>query len=249
MARNKIYFISDLHLGVDTKIPSDERELLVFDWLNEIEDSAEEIYLLGDIFDYWFEYSEVVPKGFILLLGKLKELRLKNIPIYFFTGNHDMWVFDYFNDFLDIPTFRKEIIKTIKGKKFYLAHGDTGKVNFMIILLKIYSQINSWQWCFARIHPNTGIKIMKFFSVLSRNSHSEYEKIFVPEKEILLNFAQSYIETDPEIDYFVFGHRHIPKQILLKNKKSQFINLGDWVEHFTYGVFDGENFELKTFKK
>lgn len=247
--KKKIYFASDFHLGYDGNISSKEREIKLVKWLNSIEDNAAEIYLLGDIFDYWFEYKEVIPQGFNLLLGKLLELRLKDIPIYFFTGNHDMWVFNYFEDELDIITYRKPIVKDIFGKKFYLGHGDgLGDVPFLDKLMKHTFSNRILQWLFARIHPNTGIKIMKYFSNKSRNSHSEYEKEFKLEKEYLVNYAIEYLKKDSKIDFFVFGHRHIPVKIDLPGSNSKFINLGDWIYNFSYGVFDGETFKLEFYE-
>lgn len=247
--KKKIYFASDFHLGYDGAFSSKEREIKLVSWLNNIEGSAAEIYLLGDVFDYWFEYKEVIPQGFNLLLGKLKELRLKGIPIYFFTGNHDMWVFNYFQDELDIKTYRKPLVKEILGKKFYLAHGDgLGNIPFLDNLMKYTFSNKLLQWLFARIHPNTGIRIMKYFSNLSRNSHSEYDKKFNVEKEFLVNYSIEYLKTDNTIDFFVFGHRHIPIQIDLPNSKTKFINLGDWIYNFSYGVFDGETFKLEFYE-
>ncbi len=245
MVRNKIYFASDFHLGYDGRLSSKERELHIVNWLDEVSIDALEIYLLGDIFDYWFEYREVVPRGFTLLLGKLRELRNDNIDIFFFTGNHDMWVFDYFENEMNIPTIRKPIIKELKGKKFFLAHGDgLGNVSFLDRLMQVGFSNKVLQWLFARIHPNTGIKIMKYFSNLSRNSHSEYEVQYKEGKEYLVDFAEDYLRKDNTIDYFVFGHRHIVLNIILSNHKSHFINLGDWIGHFSYGVFDGEEFKI-----
>ena len=248
-AEKKIFFASDFHLGSDGKISSKDREKKVVKWLNSIEKEMEALYLMGDIFDYWFEYKEVVPRGFTLLLGKLHDLRLKGIPIVFFTGNHDMWFFDYLEKEMDISIHKKPVIKTINNKKFFLAHGDgLGKVPFGDKLMKSVFSNKFAQWLFARIHPNTGIKIMKFFSNLSRNSHSEYEKEFVPESEFLVQFAEEYLKKHNSIDYFVFGHRHIPVKYKLSNDKSYLIHLGDWIDNFSYGEFDGKNFNIKKYE-
>ncbi len=244
-ANKKIYFASDFHLGVDYKKNSQEREIMLVNWLESIKNTAEEIYLMGDIFDYWFEYKEVVPRGFVMLLGKLKQLRLEGIPIFLFIGNHDMWIFDYFEKELDIPTFRKPIVKKLLGKKFYLAHGDgLGNVPFREKLMKRAFSNYILQWLFARIHPNTGIAIMKYFSNASRMSHSEEEKSYMEGKEYLEYFAEQYTKNDNYVDYFVFGHRHIVLKKILSNGKSTLINLGDWISHFSYGVFDGTTFEI-----
>jgi UDP-2,3-diacylglucosamine hydrolase len=246
--RKKVFFASDLHLGIDTTISSKDRELLMVSWLSEIEDEACGIYLLGDIFDHWFDYREVVPKGFTLLLGKLKYLRLKGIPIYFFTGNHDMWVFDYFEKELDIPTYKKPIIREIYGKCFYLAHGfGLDNASLSERLMKKMFASPFFQWLYARIHPNTGISIMKYFSRMSRNSHSEYKNDFNPETEKMLAFAEEILDKNTNIDYFVFGHRHIPAKIKMSKDKTEFINIGDWITNFTYGVFDGKEFIIERY--
>jgi len=250
ISKKKIYFASDFHLGHDSKLSSKEREKMLVNWLSDIEKDAEQIYLLGDIFDYWFEYKEVVPRGFTLLLGKLNELVQKGISIFFFTGNHDMWVFDYFERELEIPTIRKPIVKDIYGKRFFLAHGDgIGKVSFLDNLMKKGFSNNILQWLYARIHPNMGIKLMKYFSNLSRNSHSENEENYQPGEELLVNYAKSYLEKDSSIDFFIFGHRHIVIDMELDDNKTRFINLGDWISHFSYGVFDGEKFAIKYYEK
>lgn len=247
-AVKKVFFASDFHLGIDTGISSSERELMIVNWLSEIENEASEIYLLGDIFDHWFDYREVVPKGFTLILGKLKYLRLKGIPIYFFTGNHDMWIFDYFEKELDIPTYRNAVIRQILGKCFYLAHGfglENAKLSERL-MKKMFSS-PFFQWLYARIHPNTGISIMKYFSRMSRNSHGEYVQSFDPETDQMLALAEDIQKKNKQIDYFVFGHRHIPIQIKMSKNKAEFINIGDWITNFTYGVFDGNEFKIERF--
>jgi UDP-2,3-diacylglucosamine hydrolase len=248
MQGKKIFFASDFHLGSDGKFSSKEREKIIVEWLSSIENKAEAIYLMGDIFDYWFEYKEVVPRGFTLLLGKLHDLRLKGVPVIFFTGNHDMWIFDYLEKEMDIQVKRKPVIEIFNNKIFFLAHGDgLGNVPLGDKLMKIAFSNSFLQWLFARIHPNTGIRIMKFFSNVSRNTHSEYSEEFIQEKEFLLQFAEDYIKNDDSIDYFVFGHRHIPVKYPLSNSRSFMVNLGDWIENFTYGEFDGEQFNIRKY--
>lgn len=244
----KVFFASDFHLGIDAAISTRDRELIIVSWLSEIEDEASGIYLLGDIFDHWFDYKEVVPKGFTLLLGKLKYLRLKGIPVYFFTGNHDMWVFDYFEKELDIPTYRSAVIREISGKCFYLAHGfGLNNAGISERLMKKMFSSPFFQWLYARIHPNTGIAIMKYFSRLSRNSHSVHEQDFNPETDKMLAFAEDVIKKNNKIDYFVFGHRHVPIKMKMSNAGTEFINIGDWLTHFTYGVFDGTDLKIERY--
>ena len=244
-----IYFASDFHLGSDAEMPSKDREKIIVSWLDKIENDAAALYLMGDIFDYWFEYAEVAPRGFLLLLGKLAQMRMKGIPIFFFTGNHDMWVFDYLKDEIGMQIISKPVVKKIKGKNFLLAHGDgLGKVPFGDRLMKAAFSNKILQWLFARIHPNSGIRIMKFFSNLSRKSHKGYDENFIATKEYLVGYSEDFLKNDNNIDYFVFGHRHIPVIHLLSNGESKMINLGDWISNFTYGIFDGNEFKLEKYE-
>ena len=246
--RNKVFFASDFHFGIDVKYSSDEREKQVVEWLDSIKKEASAIFFLGDIFDYWFEYGTVIPKGFNRFLGKIRELRDEDIPLFFFTGNHDMWMFDYFPSYFGIPIYKKPVELEFGGKTFFLAHGDglgPGDRSYKFIKGIFSSKI--CQWLFARLHPNLGINLMKYFSKKSRNV-SEDSNVFLGEdKEWLVEFANNTIK-EKDIDYFIFGHRHLPLDVLLNNKKSRYINLGDWMNHNSYAVFDGQNLEIKFFK-
>ena len=243
----KTYFASDFHLGVDAVESSFDREKRICQWLDTVSQDADTIYLLGDLFDYWFEYNQAVPRGFVRFLGKLAEIRDKGIPIYAFTGNHDMWMFGYFEEELNIPVYRNPIIRDINNKKFFIGHGDglgPGDHGYKFIK-KVFSSGFS-QWLFARIHPNTGMRIMKYFSGKSRDMTSVPE-FLGEEKEWLIQYCKEQLQK-MDIDYFVFGHRHLPIDFLLPNNTSRYINLGDWLVHYTYGVYDGEEFQLKSFK-
>lgn len=244
----KTYFASDFHLGVDARLTSQEREKQIVRWLEMAARDAEAIYLVGDIFDFWFEYKRVIPKGFTRLLGKLAELTDNGIPIYYFTGNHDMWVFQYFEEELGIPTYRAPIEREIGGKKFLIGHGDglgPGDHGYKF-LKKVFSNKLS-QWVFARLHPNLGIHLGNYFSGTSRHKNKESATFLGEDQEWLCQYANESIQTK-DIDYFVFGHRHIPIDRLLKNGKSRYINLGEWLSHNSYAVFDGENISLERFE-
>lgn len=238
------YFASDFHLGIDARETSAQREKRIAHWLDDIGQSAEAIYLVGDLFDYWFEYGEAIPKGFTRILGKLAELTDSGIPVYAFTGNHDMWMFGYFEDELNIPVYKQPIVREIHGRKFMIGHGDglgPGDHGYKFIK-KVFSSPVS-QWVFARIHPNSGIRLMKYFSGKSRD-YTEVPEFLGAEREWLIQYCIKMLEST-HIDYFVFGHRHIPIDYLLPNGKSRYINLGDWLTHYTYGVFDGNEFRLE----
>lgn len=243
-----IYFASDLHLGVDLKKSSLEREKLFCDWLSSIASDATEIFLIGDLFDFWFEYSSVVPRGHVRLLGKLAELSDKGIPITVFIGNHDMWMFDYFEKELNIPVLRTPIRKEILGKQFIIGHGDglgPGDKGYKV-LKKIFAN-PVCQWLFARLHPNFGFGLARFWSARSREYTVE-EKFLGPEKEWLVQYSESKIIQDPNLDFLVFGHRHLPIECILSNGKTKYINTGDWMFHFSYGVFDGNELKLEFYK-
>lgn len=243
----KIYFASDFHLGINTQKTSRERERIICSWLDSIRHDAEKIYLIGDLFDFWFEYKRAVPKGFVRFLGKLAELKDAGISIEVFTGNHDMWLFDYFPSELGIPVHRKELIVEHDGKKFFIGHGDgkgPGDTGYKI-LKKIFAN-RVCQFLFARLHPNFGIGLADYLSRRSR-AMTEVEAFLGEDKEWLVLYANRKLDTLNDIDYFVFGHRHLPLDILLKNKKSRYINTGDWFKHYTYAVFDGSDISVRTF--
>ena len=244
----KTYFASDFHLGVNARLTSSEREKQIVRWLDMIARDAHAIYLVGDVFDFWFEYKTVVPKGWVRLLGKLAELRDKGIELYFFTGNHDMWIFQYFEDELGIPTFRSPITKTIDTKTFYIGHGDglgPGDHGYKFIK-KVFAN-PLCQWLFERFHPNFGVGMANFWSNRSRKYNKEAEHFLGETKEWLLIYANEYLDQHP-IDYFIFGHRHLPIDYKLKNGNSRYINLGEWLHFNSYAVWDGENMELQFFE-
>lgn len=244
----KIYFASDFHLGVPDQESSLEREKMVVKWLEEIRHDAEEIYLMGDIFDFWFEYKSVVPKGFVRLLGKLAEITDSGIPVYFFTGNHDMWMFGYFPKELNIPVLREPVTKVFNGKKFFLGHGDglgPGDHGYKFIK-KVFAN-KFCQWLFARFHPNFGMSIAQYWSRKSRIANgSKDEKFHGETGEWLVIYSREVLQKE-HFDYFLFGHRHLPLDIQL-NEKSRYVNLGEWVNYRSYAVFDGEKLELKYFR-
>lgn len=238
----KIFFASDFHLGVPDKATSLEREKLIVKWLDEIKKDCEELYLMGDLFDFWFEYKTAVPKGFTRLLGKIAEYTDSGIPVSVFTGNHDMWMFGYLEDELGVKIYREPIERTFNGKKFFLAHGDglgPGDHGYKFIK-KVFAN-PFLQWMFARIHPNAGIGIANYWSRRSRISQGK-EEYKGDDNEYLVAFVKEKLKSK-HFDYFIFGHRHLPLE--KKIGTSTYINLGEWVNFSTYAVFDGEKVELK----
>ena len=244
----KIYFASDQHFGAPTAELSFPREQKFVRWLDEVKHDAEAIFLLGDLFDFWFEYKTVVPKGFIRVLGKLAEIRDSGIPIYFFVGNHDLWMADYFEKELDIPTYHYNQEFTFGNKTFLIGHGD-GKGpgdNGYKRMKKVFTAPFS-KWLYRWLHPDIGMKLAQYLSVKNKLISGNEDVTFLgEEKEWLVLYAKKKLETK-HYNYFIFGHRHLPMQIEV-GENSEYINLGDWIGYFTYGVFDGEKFELKEFK-
>ncbi len=245
----KIYFASDQHFGAPTSELSFLREKKFVQWLDKIKLDADAIFLLGDLFDFWFEYKTVVPKGFIRVLGKLAEIKDSGIPIYFFVGNHDLWMSDYFQKELNIPIYHDNQEFTFNGKTFLIGHGDgkgPGDMGYKR-MKKVFTNPFS-KWLFRWLHPDIGVKLAQYLSVKNKLiSGVEDVKYLGEDNEWLIQYCKRKLETKP-YDFFVFGHRHLPLDIDL-NEKSKYINLGDWIGYFTYGVFDGEKMELKVFKE
>jgi UDP-2,3-diacylglucosamine hydrolase len=245
--RYKLYFASDFHLGTPDYASSRAREDKIVRWLDMIKADAAEIFLMGDIFDFWFEYTTVVPKGYMRLFGKLAELTDSGIKLYMFKGNHDMWMFDYFKQELNAIMVDNELEIERNGKKFYLHHGDgLGPGDGKYKLLKNFFRSRLCQWLFERIHPNLGVGIANKWSRSSRLSGSAKPNKD-QEQEWLVIYCRQLLQTQ-YYDYLLFGHRHVPLDIQL-DANSRYINLGEWVNYYSYAVFDGQKLELKYFEK
>lgn len=244
----KIYFASDFHLGAPDYESSLIREKKIVSWLNHIAPTAKEIYLVGDIFDFWFEYKRAVPRGFVRLLGKIAELSDSGIPIHIFTGNHDMWIFDYLPKELGVILYREPIQKEFFNKNYFIGHGDgLGPGDKGYKFLKKVFDNKFCQWCFARLHPNFGIWLADKSSKSSRaKTGSDDEKFLGEENEWLIQFCKEKLEKE-HFDYFVFGHRHLPLDYDL-GKSSKYINLGEWINYCTYLEVSENSVELKTWK-
>lgn len=243
-----IYFASDFHLGVPAGEQSNAREKRVINWLTSIEDTAQEIYLVGDIFDFWFEYKHAIPKGFARFQGKIAALVDKGIKIYFFTGNHDMWMFDYFEKELGVTIIRQPIERSWNNDSFLIGHGDgLGPGDKTYKLLKRVFAARWSQWCFARLHPNFGIGLANYFSRKSRAATGDSDSKFTGnQNEWLFVYCKEQLEKK-HYDYFIFGHRHLPLDIQL-NENSRYLNLGEWINYNTYAIFDGETLRMETFR-
>ncbi|MES2799198.1 MAG: UDP-2,3-diacylglucosamine diphosphatase [Bacteroidota bacterium] len=246
--RKLVYFASDFHLGAPNYEKSVEREKQIVAWLNSIQSTAKEIYLVGDIFDFWFEYKHAIPKGFVRLQGKIAELSDQGIPIHIFTGNHDMWIFDYLPKELGVQLHRESIFVEHFGKQLMIGHGDglgPGDRGYKFIKKVFENRI--CQWLFARLHPNFGIGLANYFSKSSRAATGKSDEVFKgKEHEWLYIYCNDVLKTR-KIDYFVFGHRHLPLDLELEGG-SKYVNLGDWIQYFTYASLDETGLKLNYWK-
>lgn len=243
----KIYFASDQHFGAPTAEKSKIREQKFISWLDFIKKDAEVLFLLGDLFDFWFEYKKVVPKGFIRVLGKLAELRDSGIQIYFFVGNHDLWMKDYFETELNIPTYHKPQEFIFNNKHFLIGHGDglgpgdRGYKRMKKMFINPFSK-----WLYKWLHPDIGVTLAQYLSVKNKLiSGAEDVKFLGKDNEWLVHYCNRKL-TEKHYHFFIFGHRHLPMEIQL-TKDSKYVNTGDWISHFTYAIFNGEELMLKSY--
>jgi UDP-2,3-diacylglucosamine hydrolase len=226
---------------------SREREKIIVEWLRSIEPDMKELWLLGDIFDYWFEYRKVVPKGFTRFIGTLADLSDRGIKIHIFSGNHDVWLFNYFPNEIEAEIHHHPLVTQMGDKTFFLAHGDgLTKNDRSYLILKSIFRSKFLQWCYARLHPNGSTAFAQWWSRKSRNSKVMVYPYKGDENEEQVIFARNRLEKDPDLDLFVFGHRHIPFDVEVAPGK-RVICLGDWIQHFSYGVFDGNEFRIERY--
>jgi len=242
----EVFFASDFHLGAPDAMTSKVREQKIVRWLDGIKANAAAVFLVGDIFDFWFEYASVVPRGYVRILGKIAELTDSGIPVYFFTGNHDMWMYDYFPQELGVTVFREPQVWQINETRLLIGHGDgLGPGDYFYKFLKRVFQNPLCQWLFARLHPNFGVGLASFLSRRSRarNLKKGAGEHFLGEgKEWLIQFCKD-VEATQHFDYYVFGHRHLPLEYPL-NAHSQYINLGEWFKSCTYAVWQAGKMHL-----
>jgi len=216
-------------------------------WLDHIKPDCAALYLMGDVFDFWFDYDTVIPKGYSRLLGRLADYADERIPVYYFTGNHDLWMFNFVEEEFDIPIIRNPIELKINNINLFLAHGDglgPGDKGYKR-LKKVFTN-PLMQWFFKWLHPDIGIRIARAWSIHGNKQYDGETMTFMGEKEWLVQYARKKLET-LDINYFIFGHRHAPVNYEL-NEKSKLINLGDWINHFSYAKCNGNEVELLFFK-
>lgn len=240
----KIYFLSDFHLGAPDHATSLVRERKLVAFLDEIQKDAAVIFIVGDMFDFWYEYRRVVPRGFVRILGKLAAITDSGIPVHFFVGNHDMWMKDYLQKELNIPVYFEPKTFLFNDRKFYIGHGDgLGPGDHGYKFIKKVFRNPVCQWLFGILPPQIGIGLADYFSRKSRQSTGNHEEVFLGEDgEWLVTHSREQLQKE-HFDYFIFGHRHLPIDMKL-NPKSTYINLGDWITYYTYAVFDGQQVSL-----
>ncbi len=246
--KTKIYFLADVHLGSKSHSDSLETERKLCRWLDMAKQDARAIYLLGDIFDYWFEYKNVVPKGFTRVLGKLAEITDSGVDVHFLIGNHDIWLTDYLTKECGMILHFNPLIIDLNGNKFFIAHGDgLGDDSKAFKFLRKIFHSKFLRKCFSAVHPRWTIPLAHAWSNHSREAGG-IEEYLGEENEHLVCFAKQKTTEIPDIDYFIFGHRHIMLDLPLNNR-SRIVILGDWIRYFSYAVYDGEDIKLAQFEK
>lgn len=242
----KLFFASDCHLGEPDYLSSREREQKVVSWLENFKHESGGFFLLGDIFDFWFEYKHVIPKGYVRFLGKLAEITDQGIPVFFFTGNHDMWLFDYFSQELNIAVYREPQTFKVNDSMLQVGHGDgLGPGQFSYKILKSMFANRFCQWLFGWLHPNVGFAVANIWSRYSRNNNGLAQPFTFAGEEKIYQYCKD-TEQDTHHDFYVYGHRHLALEMPV-NDSSIYYNVGEWIQGFTYGVYDGENFKLEAF--
>ena len=245
----KIYFLSDFHLGAPDHASSLAREKRLVSFLDTISHDAHQIFIVGDLFDFWFEYKHVVPKGYVRILGKIASLTDAGIPVFFFTGNHDMWMSGYFEKELNVPVYHEPKIFSFNGKSFFIGHGDgLGPGDHGYKLLKRVFRNPACKFLFSILPPFLGIGLAGYLSRKSRAYTGSSEDVFLgEEQEWLIQYSKDIMKSTHH-DYFIFGHRHLPIDFNLMGN-SRYINLGDWINYDSYAVFDGTELNLKILGK
>lgn len=246
-----VYFISDLHLGATTFQNPLDYERRVVRFLDSIKDDCEELYLLGDVIDYWFEYKRVVPKGFTRFFGKLGEFTDSGIKVRWFTGNHDIWIFGYIEQETGAEVIHEGGIFDIQGKRCYLAHGDgLGHDSKAFKLMTGFFHNRICQKLFSWIHPDIATSLALRWSRHSRLSGNDMPDFLGEDKEHQVIFAKQYLKQHPEDeapDYFIFGHRHIMLDLML-SRRTRLMIIGDWITNFSYAVMRDGQLSLEQFE-
>lgn len=235
-------FVSDAHFRTPPDAASEEREQQLIQLLTSLQPDIQHLFLLGDIFDFWFEYRDVIPKGYVSLFAYFKELHRQGVQIHYFTGNHDMWVEDYFTQTFGAKIYREPQLMSINGHRCFVGHGDGlgGRQRKYLLIKRIFNNRFNW-WLYGLLHPRQAFAIARFCSEKSRNSHDESMLRFQGEEEFQVQFARELLQ-NTHIDFFIFAHRHVPTHYELA-ESCTFFNVGDWLTHFSYLTLGAEDRE------
>lgn len=247
-SEKKIYFASDAHLGLSIYEDRKVAERRLTRWMDSIKPSCKALYFVGDMFDYWFEYKYVVPKGFVRFIGKIAEFIDEGIPVYLYTGNHDIWMFGYFQDELGATIREQDTIEEFDGKRFYIGHGDgLGDPSLSFRFLRAFFRNKACQAMYKWIHPDVTMPFGLSWSKFNRKKKqgNEAEQYIGEEREFLVQFAKRH-RKENKIDFYIFGHRHILLDLPIE-EESRVIILGDWITNFTYAEWNGSTLELKRY--
>jgi UDP-2,3-diacylglucosamine hydrolase len=244
----KIFFCSDHHFGINVVETSRKRQEIFISWIEEYQDQMDALYIVGDLFDFWFEYSTVVPKGGIRVLAALGNLVIRGVPVYYFTGNHDQWAKSYFTTELGIMMFSDPILVKHQDRNLLIGHGDgLGPGDHGYKFIKRVFRNPLARWVFQWIHPDVGIRMARFWSRRSRAQEPGENAFLGPGQEWLIQYAEAEAIKNPSIDYFIFGHRHLPIDWDLATGK-RYINLGDWLRFYSYAVLDQGELKLHFYR-
>lgn len=241
------YFASDFHLGVAARHESREREDRIVAWLNDcLRRDAEAFYLVGDLFEFWFEWRHAVPRGYVRFLGKLAEITDAGLPLHIFTGNHDLWMRDYLATEIGAIIHHQPLVTEAHGYRLLIGHGDgLGPGDHGYKRLKRLIGARWAHWAYSRLHPNLSVGLANWFSGKSRQTQPPARLSWHgAEREWLAQYAERRLARDPALDYCIFGHRHLPIDLTLSNGRSHYVNLGEWLHHYTYARLDEGGLEL-----
>ncbi len=229
----RVCFLSDCHFGLPDWPESRKREERLTAFLDSIAAEVTHLFLLGDVFDFWFEYKDVVPKHCLRFLGRLAELADRGVQVYYILGNHDMWSFSYIQEEVGLTQIKGMVDVEINGKRVRMGHGDAlDPKDYGYHLIKwIYAQPFN-QRLFAMLHPRQSFALARAVSMKSRRAHEEADKVFLGEKEPIIRYCREVLE-QTHFDYFIFGHRHLPADYPL-TEDSRYFNTGDWLHHDSY---------------
>lgn len=258
--RDKIYFTSDAHLGSGYHAEPREVERRLVRWLEMIRPTARAVYFLGDMFDYWFEYQTVVPRGYVRFLGQLALMADEGIEIHFFAGNHDVWFADYLSQEFGATIHHRAQVLELMGKRFRLSHGDEEYAETSWSLRLLYRLFRSrvCRLLYSAIHPRWTVGFAMAWSLYSRRQgarrqtygdipHAYHNDYFDVEREHLVRYTKSLIAQSPDVDYYLYGHRHIMLDMVLPGQRRVLI-LGDWLQYNSYAIWDGTHLLLEQFE-